>query len=592
MPPVPPHRPPSTRRPSVELSIPSQTLSVDSTGHFDLQALRNPPLLGLVLLWSRDEPDRVGELALLPSPAVGTLAALGRGGPGDGGPLPHLAFRRQRPGHDVATGPFRSPRISRTQIRLELAGPHALAVTNVGRCPLVHEGREVERAVLAPGDLIELRKLALLLCVERPFELPRPDAPLLLHPFGGADAQGLVGESPAAWEMRARIAFAAEHAAHVLVRGPSGTGKELLAQAIHRLSARGRKPLVARNAATFPETLIDAELFGNAKNFPNVGTPERPGLVGEADGSTLFLDEFAELPQAMQAHLLRVLDAGEYTRLGEARPRRSDFRLIAATNRPESALKEDVLARLPLRIEAAGLDRRREDIPLLARHALRRMADQDRRLAQRFFPDGDVSAPPRLGRSLIERLVRHPYTTHVRELAALLWQAVAESPAEVETLDFGPPGALDLTGSRPQPAPQPHFWADAPTGAPPPPDASQPPDAAPPAAARPPAAEAAPRAVEPAQRAAEAAPRRPADPARRADTPPAPAVPPRGPAVDPLTIDPALIQACLDRHGGRQEPAWRELGLSSRHVLTRLVRRYNLTVRGRSPDDSPEGAAD
>ncbi|HEU4537570.1 MAG TPA: hypothetical protein VFS00_25800, partial [Polyangiaceae bacterium] len=110
-------------------------------------------------------------------------------------------------------------------------------------------------------------------------------------------------------------------------------------------------------------------------------------------------------------------------------------------------------------------------------------------------------------------------------------------------------------------------------------------------AAGPPAAEAAPRAAEAAQRAPEA-PRRPAEPARRADPDPTADAPPRGPAVDPLSIDPALIQACLDRHGGRQEPAWRELGLSSRHVLTRLVRRYNLTVRGRSPDDSPEGPAD
>jgi hypothetical protein len=105
------------------LRVPSQTLSVDSTGHFDLQALRNPPLLGFALLWSRDEPDRVGEIVLLPSPAQGTLAAIGRGGPGDGGPLAHLAWRRQRPGHEVTTGPFRSPRISRTQLQLELSAP-------------------------------------------------------------------------------------------------------------------------------------------------------------------------------------------------------------------------------------------------------------------------------------------------------------------------------------------------------------------------------------------------------------------------------------------------------------------------------------
>ncbi|HEU4538827.1 MAG TPA: sigma 54-interacting transcriptional regulator, partial [Polyangiaceae bacterium] len=448
MPSAPPPRPSASfRATAADQPVPSQTLPVESTGVFDPYARSHPPLLGLVLLWSRDEPERVGEVVLMPSPAPGTLAALGRGGPGEVGPLPHLAWRRQRPGHDATTGPFRSPRVSRTQLRLELSAPHALTVVNVGRCPLVHEGREVGRAVLEPGDLVELRRLALLMCVERPLELPRADPPTPLHPFGEADAQGLVGESPAAWEARARVAFAAAHEAHVLVRGPSGTGKELLAQAVHRLSARGRRPLVARNAATFPETLIDAELCGNAKNFPTVGSPERPGLVGEADGSTLFLDEFAELPHAMQAHLLRVLDAGEYQRLGESRPRRSDFRLVAATNRPETALKDDVLARLPLRIEAAGLDRRREDVPLLARHALRRMAAQDRRLAQQFFPDGDTSAPPRFGRALVERLVRYPYTTHVRELGALLWKAVAESPPGADTHDLPP-----LEGTEP-PAP-------------------------------------------------------------------------------------------------------------------------------------------
>lgn len=85
-------------------------------------------------------------------------------------------------------------------------------------------------------------------------------------------------------------------AAHVLVRGESGTGKELVARGLHRRSTRASRALVARNAATLPATLVDAELFGNARNYPNPGMAERPGLVGEADGGSLFLDEFAELP--------------------------------------------------------------------------------------------------------------------------------------------------------------------------------------------------------------------------------------------------------------------------------------------------------
>ena len=137
-----------------------------------------------------------------------------------------------------------------------------------------------------------------------------------------------------------------------LLLGESGTGKELAARAVHQLSQRGRQQFVARNAATLPAGLIDAELFGNAKNYPNPGMPERRGLIGEADGGSLFLDEIGELPVELQAHLLRVLDGdGEYQRLGEGVARRSNFRLIAATNRDPSTLKHDLAARFTARIE-------------------------------------------------------------------------------------------------------------------------------------------------------------------------------------------------------------------------------------------------
>jgi two-component system nitrogen regulation response regulator GlnG/two-component system response regulator HydG len=382
------------------------------------------------------------------------------------------------------------------------------------------------------GDTVELGRVAALMLLSRPATLPQPIAdgwPGPLHAFGLPDRCGLVGESPAAWELRARIGFVSGRTAHVLVRGPSGTGKELVAQAVHALSTRGGRPIVARNAATFPETLVDAELFGNARGFPNVGTPERPGLVGEADGTTLFLDEFGELPSAVQAHLLRVLDAGEYSRLGEARPRRADLRLIAATNRPTSALKQDVLARLHLRIELPGLDARREDVPMIAAHLLRGIARRDPAAAQRYFPSVGPEGPgaddwPRMTPRLAVALACWPYATHVRELATLLWRVLA-APSHPERLDL----PEDLV-------------APAPTG--------------------------------------------PASPTMSTLAPEAePGPEPSG--VDPLTIPPEQIQALLDRHDGRQEPVWRELGFSSRHVLTRLVRRYGLRVRGRGgPDES------
>ncbi len=122
------------------------------------------------------------------------------------------------------------------------------------------------------------------------------------------------------------LAFAAQSSHHVLVQGDSGSGKELAARAIHALSSRQRGPFVTRNAATLPEGLVDAELFGTVRGYPHAGSPERRGVIGEADGGTLFLDEIGELRHDLQAHLLRVLDhGGEYQRLGDARTRRSTF---------------------------------------------------------------------------------------------------------------------------------------------------------------------------------------------------------------------------------------------------------------------------
>jgi hypothetical protein len=248
------------------------------------------------------------------------------------------------------------------------------------------------------------------------------------HPFGDADLFGLVGESSSMWDLRRQVALMAGQGTHVLILGASGTGRELVARAIHARSSRRNRPMISRNAATFPEGLIDAELFGNMRNYPNPGMPERPGLMGEADGSILFPDEFAELPIALQAHLLRVMDEGEYQRLGEATTRRSSFRLIAATNRPERFLKDDIRARLKTRLRLRGLNERREDIPLLVRHLLRRHAVHDPAVAQRFFLGGTPKGEPRISPALMSALVSHHYRTHVRELEGLLLRALLDSP--------------------------------------------------------------------------------------------------------------------------------------------------------------------
>ena len=387
--------------------------------------------IALVIAWCRDAPERAGEVSFFEAGAQ----ILGRGGnPLEESAPARVHFSRQRPNEMVRGRSLRSQRISREQLRLEPDAEFGrLRVEVLGRCPLLVNGRAVSAAEVGPGDTLQLQNELVLLVVKRPRGLSSTSS--LKYPefaFGQADAFGIVGESPAVWRLRDALRFAASVDEHALVRGESGTGKELAVRAIHGLSARGKRPLIARNAATVPEGIVDAELFGNLKNYPNPGVPERGGLIGEADGSTLFLDEIGELPVHVQAHLLRVLDrGGEYQRLGDPKTRRADLRLVAATNRPYDALKHDLAARLTLRLELPSLSDRREDIPLIVRHLLAEVAAQNAELAERFFETSpSAQRQPRLDPHLVESLVRHAYTTHTRELRSLLWCALTESTGD------------------------------------------------------------------------------------------------------------------------------------------------------------------
>ena len=393
-----------------------------------------PMIPVLVLIWSQEEPDRVGEL-VCPLRSRGLHFTLGRAvEPDDAGAFP-LTFARLRPCSRDDTGPLRASRVSRRQLRLRLAGDDGFVVERDASATLRINGNPVEAAAVRPGDIIEVERRFSLLVSTRPRSWPRRDRPagLVAFPFGQADPDGIVGESTAAWALRERLRVLAARDEHVLIHGPSGCGKELVARALHVRSRRGSAAWVARNAATFPESLIDAELFGNLKNYPNPGTPERDGLIGSARGSTLFLDEIGELPLAMQARLLRVLDHGEYQRLGEASLRHADMRVVAATNRDPNQLKHDLLARFEHRLAIPGLDERRDDIPLLAQELVRARA-------------GDRSTPPRPGAELIHALVARSFTTHVRELSEILLRALtAESGPALRP----PPGLV--TPSRPPP---------------------------------------------------------------------------------------------------------------------------------------------
>jgi DNA-binding NtrC family response regulator len=391
---------------------------------------RGPPprVPHLILAWSLDEPDRLGEV--LP---ITRTATIGRGGPLADDPAPRLSLHQMRPGRTIEGPPITSARIGRLQLLIEPRGEDEIHVRSIGPARVRIAGKVCTEGTARVGDVVEIHNAAVFLVSSRPARLPAMTASVPeSFTYGMADAFGMIGESEPAWRLREAIAFAASTSRHVLVLGESGVGKELAARAVHGLSNRRDRKFIARNAATMPEALIDAELFGNVKNYPNPGMPERPGMIGEADESTLFLDEIGDLPEKSQVHLLRALDAGgEYHRLGEATARRSSVRLVAATNRPLDMLKHDFLARFTHRISLPGLPERREDVPLLLAEILRRTARDNPAIAARFFErrKGEV-AEPRLAPDLVVRLLRHPFTHHVRELERLVWLALGTAEAD------------------------------------------------------------------------------------------------------------------------------------------------------------------
>jgi DNA-binding NtrC family response regulator/tetratricopeptide (TPR) repeat protein len=229
----------------------------------------------------------------------------------------------------------------------------------------------------------------------------------------------LLGESAAANALRESVSRAARAPFPVLVEGESGSGKELVARAIHKLSPRHARRFCAINCAALGDDLVEAELFGHARGAFTGAATERAGLFEEADGGTLFLDEVGELSARAQAKLLRVLQEGEVRRVGENLSRRVDVRIVAATNRrlereaAEGRFRVDLRFRLDvLRITVPALRERLGDVPLLAQHFWQAAA-------------GRVGCRATLGPDAIAALSRHDWPGNVRELQnAIAWMAV------------------------------------------------------------------------------------------------------------------------------------------------------------------------
>jgi DNA-binding NtrC family response regulator len=204
--------------------------------------------------------------------------------------------------------------------------------------------------------------------------------------------EGIVGHSARLRELIERACQVAKSDADVLIMAESGTGKELLAQFIHRASPRRNYPFVAVNCAAFPETLLESELFGHVRGAFTGAVATRPGKFELASGGTLLLDEISEMPISLQPKLLRVLQEREVDRLGDTRPRRVDVRIVATTNRhlpsliDEGRFRADLFYRLDVvPLTLPPLRDRREDIPDLVEHFIRKYASPQG--AMRFTDD-------------------------------------------------------------------------------------------------------------------------------------------------------------------------------------------------------------
>ncbi|MFP7723582.1 nitrogen regulation protein NR(I) [Lysobacter sp. A3-1-A15] len=273
-----------------------------------------------------------------------------------------------------------------------------------------------------PFDLDEAVALA-----ERTLQRPAGDAVADTASSEGGDVEAdrLVGDTPAMRQLFRAIGRLAQAPLSVLVTGETGTGKELVARALHRESPRAQRPFVALNTAAVPAELLESELFGHEAGAFTGAQRRHVGRFEQADGGTLFLDEIGDMPLPLQTRLLRVLAEGEFFRVGGRELIRVDVRVIAATHQDlqvrvaDGRFREDLLHRLDVvRLHVPPLRERGDDI--------QRLAERFLALAARRF-----DAPAKqLGPDAVARLRAHPWPGNVRELENLCWRMAALAPGD------------------------------------------------------------------------------------------------------------------------------------------------------------------
>src|SRR5687767_1239187 len=380
-------------------------------------------LPALTVLYHPD-PLRVGEIASLADLLAGHSVFLSRMAPDFAQPG---QFDRQ---------PLGDRYLSRSPVRFSPTGQAGTVRVDPeeGRIPLTADGvpltgpQDFPERALDRGVVIELsNRVVVLLHLTT-------DAPP--HP---PDLFGLVGASESMARVRAAVRSVADLDVPVLLRGETGTGKELVAQAVHQASRRRGGPFVSVNMGAIPGTLAASELFGSVKGSFTGSVRDQIGYFQRAEGGTLFLDEIGEAPPEVQVMLLRVLETGEVQRVGGQEPNRANVRLVAATDADlEKAVAEERF-RGPLLHRLSGyevpippLRERREDFGRLLFHFLReemRAVGQEAKLRR----DGD----PWLPASIVARLARHPWPGNIRQLRNAVRELVINSRA-AHTAQVGP----------------------------------------------------------------------------------------------------------------------------------------------------------
>jgi len=303
--------------------------------------------------------------------------------------------------------------------------PHRCGDRTEAAAPVQYGGTPIAAlcARWTVGSTYDLSRAASVLTMAATAAAPLVFAALVRRNQPAATALGgLLGVTPAMVELRHAIERAAAAPFAVLIDGESGSGKELVARAIHRLGARRDRAFSTLNCAALPDDLVEAELFGHARGSFTGALSERAGVFEEAHGGTLFLDEIGELSLRAQAKVLRVIQEGELRRIGENASRRIDVRIVAATNRQLHAEVEagrfrlDLLYRLDvIRITLPPLRDRREDIALLAEHIWRDATER-------------VGSRAALSAATIAALARYDWPGNVRELQNVLAALAVRSP--------------------------------------------------------------------------------------------------------------------------------------------------------------------